>query len=135
MRLEPAHMAAVVALALMSDDRLHIGRLTNHAACGTNAALGEGGDEFTHTEKGRFLVERQRQVDRHRLLGLEETWNPCEGDRNEALHVSGAATVDPPVGVMRAERITGPVLPIDGPRGGGNRQDDARRLQTLLVVG
>ena len=135
MGLASAHPAAEVALALVRDDRLHVGRLADDAAGRPDAALGEVRHQAAHAEERRLLVIGQRQVDRHVPLRFEEARRPREGDRDEALHVGRAAAVDATVGVVRAERVARPVLPVDRHRVGVTRQHDAAGTPGIRIVG
>ena len=51
MRFAAAHPATEIALALVRDDRLHVGGLADDAAGGADAAVGQIGHQATHAEE------------------------------------------------------------------------------------
>ncbi len=97
---------------------VHRGRLADDAVIDR---LARGGQPFDDAhgavDAGPFLVGGQQQRDRARRIGVrgEERLDRDDEGRQRALHVGGAAAVQPAVALGRDERVGAPL--IERPRG------------------
>ena len=105
-----AHRAAIASLSLVGDDRLHHRRLSYDARLRTDAGTRQVLDHAAHAHAAHFLVIGAREMQRQREATLHEFRHESQGNRDKALHVRGAAAIEPPVPFAKSERVGIPGL-------------------------
>src|ERR1700761_4458697 len=109
---QATHRHPDVKFALVGHDRLHAGRLSDHAKIRAQARLADILDQPSYAAATHFLVigdeQMQRPDERQRL----EIWHRRETSCNEALHVATSAREELAIRPPQRERIAGPCLTI-----------------------
>ena len=122
--------AHVAGLALVAVGEAHPGRLADHAA---ERQRRQPGDQMIEQARHAFaadlLVEAERQVDGRLERQALKLRDQRQHGRDEALHVRGAAAVEPLVALGADERIARPVLAIHRHHVGMSGQHDPGHLR------
>ena len=106
MRLMAAHAAAVAFLALVRDHQMHARRLADDASRRLDAARGHVRDQAPDADATHFFVVRKREMQRTLQSAAQEFRHERQRCRRKALHVGGAAAVQP---VADQRRLNGGV--------------------------
>lgn len=113
MRRLAMHPATKQIDALVGHDDLHAGRFTHHAAFGPDAAIMEIGDQIGRASAAHLLVIGEGQMNRLGARHGQVFGDQGQRRGDKALHVARPAAIKPPVGLIKLERVRGPILPID----------------------
>ncbi len=110
---QAAHADAQVQLALVREDRLHAGRLADHAHRRLQAGLVEVLEQPLRAVAADLLVVADEQMQRAGEVARLDVGHRGEAGGDETLHVGRAARIQPAVGSAQRERIGAPGLAVD----------------------
>lgn len=118
------------------------GRLADDDGARPRQALAHGIDAVDHAEAGHLLVIGQEEMDRRLEVRRQKVRHQRQPQRDEGLHVDGAAAIGLAVLDMQRERVAAPGLAGDRHHVGMAGEDDAAailrahgREQRRLVAG
>ncbi len=107
----PRKVSRAALLPLWPTTHAHLGRLAHEAAERPQAPRAHPRDQRAHAEAADLLVVREGDVDRAGEPRRRHLGHQRQADRDEALHVRGAAPVEAPVALGQPERVARPGLP------------------------
>src|SRR5581483_5576940 len=123
------HGDAHAALALVPDDATHQRRLADQAGRRLYLGLLEHLDDAAGADAAHLFVIRECEMDGTRELVLLDCLTRREADRNETLHVAGAARIGAAVVDAQLEGVAAPGLAIDRHHVGMAGEDDTRHVR------
>ena len=109
-----AHAGAHRMFGLVAGDDVHQGRLAHKAAQRLGGTRRQLRDHGPHADAAHLLVVGKGQMQRQAQAGRDHLRDQRQADRDEALHVAGAAPIKAPVALGEGEWIVGPDLPLHG---------------------
>ena len=110
---QAAHADTQVQLPLVGEDRLHAGRLADHAHRRLQAGLVEVLEQPLRAVAAHLLVVADEQMQRAGEVARLDVGHRGEAGGDETLHVGRAARIQPAVGSAQRERIGAPGLAVD----------------------
>ena len=111
--------------ALVPGAEAHRGRLADDGEAGFAEALTQLRDQMRRAETAHLLVIGESQMDRRLQRPCQHVRHQRQGQRDEALHVRGAAAIELAVAPGERERIAAPRLVLHRHHVGMAGQHDA----------
>jgi hypothetical protein len=99
--------------ALVPGAELELGRLPDNGQRGLAKAPAELRDQMRRAEAADLLVVGESKMDRHLERARQHLRQQREAQGDEALHVRGAAAIEPAVALRQGEGIAAPRLAFD----------------------
>ena len=109
----------------MGVHHLHGGGLADNHGAGLWHVVADVGHQRAHALAAHFLIAGERQMDGRFQIGCLELRHQGQGHGDEALHVTGAAAIEPAVPLGEFKGIAGPCLAVDRHHVGMARQHNA----------